>query len=51
MLWNSANLKTDGKCFKYNTWKCKNINFTQDIVNNSGTFYTKTELENKYNIM
>jgi hypothetical protein len=50
-LWNNANLKTDGRCFNYNTWKGKKINYIQDIVRQDGHIITQNELEKKYSII
>ena len=49
-LWNNANLKTDGICFNYNTWKRKRKKFIQDIVREDGHIITQNDLEKKYSI-
>ena len=49
-LWLNKNIKIGNKEITWNAWHNKGINLIHDIANENGTFLSKANLEQKYNV-
>jgi hypothetical protein len=45
-----VNVPSKAAMAECNKWANKNINFIQDLINKEGSFISRVELENTYNL-
>jgi hypothetical protein len=49
LIWKNSLIKVDKKTIDYKSWRDREINYIQDILNNNGNIGSKPEIERKFN--